>query len=145
MSARREYGLVETGDGRWHVVMKKPDGSFSDSLGEHRTRKQAKAAIAEHRLADEFNEKCPMGTDVEYWTWAREGAGKLGTTRSFAIVQSSGHAVVWLVGVPGCIAVTHVRPLTAAEAAAAKDMPPDILRALTNPGLHCGPDPRKVG
>ncbi len=59
----------------------------------------------------EFNEHNPIGTLVRYWTGAREGEGKLAKTDSAAHVLGGHTAVVWLAGVSGCIALTHVEPV----------------------------------
>ncbi len=50
----------------------------------------------------------PIGTPVEYWTWTREGKGKLSVTRSSARVIG-GHASVWVEGEAACISLSHVK------------------------------------
>jgi hypothetical protein len=67
------------------------------------------------RQVDEWNEKYPVGTPVEFWTGAREGQGKQSRTRSQAEVLSGHTAVVWIEGVRGCVALSHVRPLNQVE------------------------------
>lgn len=60
------------------------------------------------RLVNEWNNVNPVGTPVRYWTGLRQGEGKAATTRSEASVMC-GSAVVWLEGVSGCVALTHVQ------------------------------------
>lgn len=59
-----------------------------------------------------FNNTTPVRTPVRYWTGAREGDGKTTRTRTPAQLLSGHTAVVWLDGVAGCIALTHVEPIT---------------------------------
>jgi hypothetical protein len=63
------------------------------------------------KKAREFNRLFPVGTRVRYWKGAREGRGKESVTRSEASVLSGHTAVVWLEGVSGAIALSHVEPL----------------------------------
>ena len=64
---------------------------------------------------DAFNENYPVGTEVEYWTGIREGAGKTGTTRSVAELFGGHTPVVWIEGCTGCVALSHVRPASPPE------------------------------
>lgn len=72
-----------------------------------------------------FNGLYPIGTPVRYWKGAREGNGKVSRTRTPAQLLSGHTAVVWLENVSGCIALTHVEPITEEEftAAAAEQWP----------------------
>ena len=63
-----------------------------------------------------FNRAYPVGTPVEYWTGAREGVGKVSRTRSIATVLGGHTAVVWVAGEAGCIALSHVEPITTRRA-----------------------------
>ncbi|WP_346536985.1 hypothetical protein [Micromonospora sp. DPT] len=71
----------------------------------------------ECRRVELFNAIHPVGTTVRYWKGVREGDGKTSTTRTEAQLLSGHTAVVWLEGVSGCIALTHIEPV-AAEAVA---------------------------
>lgn len=62
-----------------------------------------------------FNHMHPIGTPVEYWRGRREGPGAMGETRSEAQLMGDS-AVVWITGVSGCIALTHVRVVSPAPA-----------------------------
>lgn len=67
-----------------------------------------------------FNNTNPVGTPVRYWKGVREGDGKTARTRTPAQLLSGHTAVVWLDGVSGCIALTHVDPISEDEYAAAQ-------------------------
>lgn len=73
-----------------------------------REKKTAKKLQAE---IDRFNEKCPVGSRVRYWTGLREGEGVESKTRSEAHVLGKHTAVVWVEGHSSCIALSHVQPL----------------------------------
>jgi hypothetical protein len=62
------------------------------------------------RDAERFNKKHPIGTEVRYWPWTREGEGTLSKTRSAAVPMSD-HASVWVEGYVSCIALSHVEPV----------------------------------
>lgn len=68
----------------------------------------AKAA----RAAVQFNKQHPVGTRVRYWKGPRQDHPPCGetTTASEASVLGGHTAVIWLDGVSGCIALTHVEP-----------------------------------
>lgn len=102
-------------DGRVHVVRKEPDGTFSIPVASYRSRREARKGLRGQKLADAFNAANKLGTPVEYWTGLREerGTGKYSDTRSEATVLPSGEAVVWVVGEPGCVALSHVEPVRA--------------------------------
>lgn len=53
----------------------------------------------------------PVGTPVRYWPLVREGEGRTGTTRSQVEILGGHTLVVWIAGVSGCIALTHVQAL----------------------------------
>lgn len=73
-------------------------------------RKANSLAIGLSRDAAELTEKYPPGTRCRYWRGAREGPGQETTIRSpYSVV--AGQIVVWLKGVSGCIAATHVEPI----------------------------------
>ncbi|MDH6460150.1 hypothetical protein M2302_000301 [Micromonospora sp. A200] len=67
----------------------------------------------ECRRVELFNAAHPIGTTVRYWKGVREGDGKTSTTRTEAQLLSGHTAVVWLEGVSGCIALTHIEPVSA--------------------------------
>lgn len=73
----------------------------------------------EFAAARAFNDAHPIGTPVRYWKGVREGAGKVSTTRTVAQLLGGHTAVVWLNGVSGCIALTHIQPVDVAELDAA--------------------------
>lgn len=62
------------------------------------------------RECDEFNARCPVGSQVRYWTGAREGEGRVGRTKHEATVMGGHTAVAWIEGVHS-VALTHVEPL----------------------------------
>lgn len=64
----------------------------------------------QHRMVDEFNDRYPVGTPVEYWPGVREGVGRRSRTRSEAQLLSGHTAVVWVEGHGSCIALTHIQP-----------------------------------
>jgi hypothetical protein len=66
----------------------------------------------QQNLVDAWNRDCPVGTRVRYWTLAREGEGRVSTTRSKAEVLSGHTAVVWIEGVAGCVALSHVKNIS---------------------------------
>jgi hypothetical protein len=62
-----------------------------------------------------WNERHPVGTLVRYWTWTRTGDGKVARTRHAAVVMGD-HGSVWIEGVVGCVAVSHVEPVSVPDA-----------------------------
>jgi len=70
--------------------------------------------VLPERLVADFNARTPVGTSVRYWTGMREGEGKVSTTRTPAHVLGGHTAVVWLEGVSGCVALSHVEPISQA-------------------------------
>jgi hypothetical protein len=73
------------------------------------TRKELREQ-REQKVCDKFNEAHPVGTKVRYWKKEREGEPSgVAQTRSMAQVLSGHTAVVWVVGEPGCIAMSHVQ------------------------------------
>lgn len=90
---------------------------FLDSkLVEHRVGCPFPGAAAE---AEEWNRwferrRLPvLGAPVRYWTGVREGPGTAGVTRTGAEVLGGHTAVLWVEGVAGAIALTHVANSTA--------------------------------
>jgi hypothetical protein len=69
----------------------------------------------EQRRVDEWNDRYPVGTPVEFWSGAREGQGTRSRTSSAAVMLSGHSAVVQIEGVRGCVALSHVRPLSLQE------------------------------
>ena len=55
-----------------------------------------------------FNQECPVGTPVEYWTGLREGEGKKSKTRSKAELLGGHTPSVWIEGQSGCVSLSHV-------------------------------------
>jgi hypothetical protein len=76
----------------------------------------ARSTISNDALVAKWNRTFPVGTRVRYWTFDRQGLGKVGTTRSQAEVLSGHTPVVWIEGVSGCVALTHVEPIPLAKA-----------------------------
>jgi hypothetical protein len=70
----------------------------------------AQSSVSAIKLAAKWNASFPKGTRVRYWTGRREGLGKESMTRSGAEVVGT-VAVVWIDGVAGCVALSHVEPL----------------------------------
>lgn len=62
--------------------------------------------------ADLWNREHDVGTLVRCWAFDRESAPKVGRTRSHAEVLSGHTAVVWIDGIAGCIALSHVEPVS---------------------------------
>ena len=64
------------------------------------------------RKAATWNARYPVGTPVEYWTGVRgEGEPKRGRLYHPATIVG-GSAVGWIDSCPGCVALSHVQPLT---------------------------------
>jgi hypothetical protein len=53
----------------------------------------------------------PIGTPVRYWTGYREGAGRLGRTRTTVQLLGGHTPVVWVEDEASCIAMTHIEPV----------------------------------
>lgn len=66
----------------------------------------------ETRRVRDFNSTFSVGTVCDYWTMDRTGppSGTAATRTSAQLGGVRGYAVVWLQGVSGCIALTHVCP-----------------------------------
>lgn len=62
----------------------------------------------------------PVGAPVRYWTWTREGEGKVSRTRSTVqpLGGDGGTPVVWVDDEGSCISMTHIEPITEDEFAA---------------------------
>ena len=70
--------------------------------------RNARPAADPQVAADAFNEAHPVGTRMRYWKGLRQGE-----PTGHAIVRApasvmGGSAVVWLEGVSGCVALSHV-------------------------------------
>lgn len=63
---------------------------------------------AERRAVEAWNGVHPVGTEVVYWPGVRAGCGIVGVTSTEAVLLGGHTAVVWLSGVSGCIALSHV-------------------------------------
>lgn len=74
--------------------------------------KIARSTISLQKLVDKWNKQFPVGTQVRYWTGVREGIGNLSFTKTAAEVLEGHTAVVWLDGVSGCVALSHVMPIS---------------------------------
>ncbi|WKU07989.1 hypothetical protein [Micromonospora sp. HUAS LYJ1] len=70
---------------------------------------------AQFAAARAFNDEFPVGTPVRYWKGIRDGDGRTARTRTQAQLLSGHTAVVWLDGVSGCIALTHIQPISEDE------------------------------
>lgn len=59
----------------------------------------------------------PVGTPVRYWTFTREGPGRISRTRSTVqpLGGEGGTLVVWVEGQGSCIAMTHIEQIEEAE------------------------------
>jgi hypothetical protein len=65
-------------------------------------------ASPEQQVRD-WNEIFPVGQQILYWKGvAGDGPGTEGVTRNAAEVLGGHTAVVWVEGVPGCIALSHI-------------------------------------
>jgi len=60
---------------------------------------------------DSFNNRCPVGHDVRYWSGAREGEGKVGKVKYPAQILGGHTAVVYIDAGVGAVALTHVEVL----------------------------------
>ena len=70
--------------------------------------KRRERALENDRIVWEFNRTTPVGSPVRYWPGARQGEGKVSTTRTRAQVLGGHTPVVWVEAEAGCIALTHV-------------------------------------
>jgi hypothetical protein len=76
-------------------------------------------SLSPEAAVKKWNERFPVGTPVRYWTGARVGHGQKGKTRTLAEGLNGHTAVLWLEGVSGCVALSHIQPepkLSRAEA-----------------------------
>ncbi len=65
------------------------------------------------KQCDNFNARTPVGSMVRVWTAVRgEGPGKVGLVRYRAYVLSGHTPVVFVEGIRGCVALSHVVPET---------------------------------
>lgn len=87
---------------------RKPRAGFYDvPINQQQARERASLTAAAT-----WNDVYRVGTVVRYWTGARQGEGKLSTTRTEAVVLSGHTAVVWVEGHSACVALTHVEAVT---------------------------------
>jgi hypothetical protein len=93
------------------------------------------AGVRMPRPVDAFNAIHPVGTPVRYWKGVREGEGRISRTRTPAQMLGGHTAIVWLEGVSGGIALTHVEPLPADTPVPPRPVPTtaDRMRHATNP------------
>lgn len=63
------------------------------------------------QASDAWNAAHPVGTAVRYWKGLQEGEGRLGYTRSEAILLGGHTPVVWIDSTTGAIGLTHVEPV----------------------------------
>jgi hypothetical protein len=73
----------------------------------------ARSAVSQAKLIDKWNRAFAVGTQIRYWTGAREGIGKTSFTRSTAQLLGGHTAVVWVDGESACVALSHVEPVPA--------------------------------
>jgi hypothetical protein len=73
--------------------------------------KKLEAAVAK------FNELNPVGTAVRFWPGPKQGEGLTGTISDPATVLGGHTAVAWIDGARGCIAISHVERIDAAQVA----------------------------
>jgi hypothetical protein len=74
------------------------------------TRAEQRTVKAQQGV-DAFNAENRVGALVRFWTGEREGDGMVGVTRSDAEVLSGHTGVVWIKGVSGCVALSHVQAI----------------------------------
>ena len=77
-------------------------------------RGRPRQAESIRRLTDRvmcWNMDFPPGTPVRVWPGFREGPGRITKTTTPAYVLGGHTPVVWVDGVRGCIALTHVQPI----------------------------------
>jgi hypothetical protein len=74
---------------------------------------------SDKRLVADWNTKCPPGTLVAYWLGVRTASlppNGTAKTRSEAQLLGGHSAVVWVEGVSGAVALSHIKVLEAAPA-----------------------------
>ena len=76
----------------------------------------AQSTLSPEKAAAKWNQRFPVGTRVHYWSVlpdarGRGGKAKYTVTRSEAYVLSGHTAVVFVEGVSGCVALSHLDPL----------------------------------
>ena len=76
------------------------------------SRESADRILRDTQAVEDWNRAHPVGTPVlVHSVLPPRGPGRETRTRSAAVMSESGHAVVWLEGIAGCYALTHVVPL----------------------------------
>ena len=66
---------------------------------------------AMQKKCDCFNARFPIGTLMFAWTGEKKGPGRVGQVRARAEILSGHTPIVWLAGIRGCIALSHVEPV----------------------------------
>jgi hypothetical protein len=91
-----------------------------------------------------WNAAHPVGTPVTYWPGFREGEGRRGRTRTEAFTTAGKDAepVVFIEGMAGWVALTHVEPWRFTTACGCDRYPCDCTGCdcdgtFHNPGPHC--------
>lgn len=96
--------------------------SHALTLRSWRRRHQTRAAQLLDRAISTWNANHPPGTLVQYWSWTRDEAARIGRTDSRAWAVC-GSACVKVEGHPGGISLTHVEAI-------AVTLAPDQVRSL---------------
>lgn len=73
----------------------------------------SRSTMSGKALVRKWNKSFPIGTKVRYWTGVREGIGNISTTRTEAQFLGGHTPIVWIEGVSGCVALSHVEPIPA--------------------------------
>lgn len=69
------------------------------------------SAAAELALVGQWNEVCQVGSAVRFYpVWGRWNEFRETTMRAPAALLPGGQAVLWLSGMPGCVAAAHCEP-----------------------------------
>lgn len=80
--------------------------------GKAAVRDEFRRHLARALIVDAWNLDFPAGTQVRYWTGAREGDGRVSRTITPAVLKDDEHPWIWLHGVSGALDLTHVDPVT---------------------------------
>lgn len=63
---------------------------------------------AQRKAAKQWNQRHPVGVQVNYWPGLRVGAPLRSKTITRAAVDAAGRAVVWVKGYGSSVALTHI-------------------------------------
>ena len=63
------------------------------------------------RECEAWNARHPIGTMVRYWRGTRDGEPSGTGPTTFAACVLGGVAVLWVRGLSGCVALSHVEPI----------------------------------